>query len=228
MPDEPQSWAEVYDRRAKVFDNPLDICEFYCGEGRVAEDWLVGVRDLIVSSLRLQPTDRVLEVGCGCGVIMKSLLDRAAEFTGIDPAENVLEKARTAIPDARFVAGSGAAQPFPDSSFDKAFSYQVFHLLGSFETARGTLLELKRVVRHGGRILIGQVPNADREAEYQEERRQRTFSRQQTVEHNLRWLWYPPQFFDQFRGEFASVVIDTAEHAFDPNYRWRMDVVLTV
>ena len=228
MSDEPQSWAEVYDRRAKAFDNPLDICEFYCGEGHVAEDWLAGARDLIVNALQLQPTDKVLEVGCGCGVIMQTLLNRAAEFTGVDPAANVLEIARTAIPNARFEVGSAAALPFHDGSFDKAFSYQVFHYLGSFDTARAGILEMKRVVRSGGRILIGHLPNADREAEYQEQRRRRNFARQSTVEHNLRWLWYPPQFFDQFRDEFASVAIDTSERAFDPNYRWRMDVVLTV
>ena len=228
MSDEPQSWAEVYDRRAKAFDNPLDICEFYCGEGHVAEDWLAGARDLIVNALQLQPTDKVLEVGCGCGVIMQTLLNRAAEFTGVDPAANVLEKVQTAIPNARFEVGSAAALPFHDGSFDKAFSYQVFHYLGSFDTARAGILEMKRVVRSGGRILIGHLPNTDREAEYQEQRRRRNFARQSTVEHNLRWLWYPPQFFDQFRDEFASVAIDTSERAFDPNYRWRMDVVLTV
>ena len=228
MPDEPQSWADVYDRRARVFDNPLDICEFYCGEGHVAEDWLAGARDLITSALQLQPTDRVLEVGCGCGVIMQTLLGRAAEFTGDDPAASVLDKARSVLPDVRFEVGSAAALPFPDGAFDKAFSYQVFHYLGSFDTARAGILEMKRVVRPGGRILIGHVPNADREAEYQLQRRRRTFARQQTVEHNLRWLWYPPQFFEQLRGEFESVVIDTSERAFDPNYRWRMDVVLNV
>jgi SAM-dependent methyltransferase len=228
MPDEPQSWADVYDRRAQVFDNPLDICEFYCGEGHVAENWLAGARDLIVNALQLQPTDRVLEVGCGCGVVMQTLLGRAAEFTGVDPAAKVLEKARATIPNARFEVSSAAALPFPGGTFDKAFSYQVFHYLGNFETARAAILELKRVVRPGGRILIGHLPNADREAEYQAQRQQRTFARQHAVEHNLRWLWYPPQFFEQFRDEFASLVIDTAEKAFDPNYRWRMDVVLTV
>ncbi|MFN8710299.1 MAG: class I SAM-dependent methyltransferase [Planctomyces sp.] len=223
-----RSWADLYDRRAELFENPLDICEFYVGDRHTNDDWFRAAGDHISSAIQLSSTDNVLEIGCGCGVIMKSLMSRGGRFTGVDPARKVLAKAAESIPDASFFCASVDQLPFPNQTFDKAFSYQVFHYLGDLETASRGIQEIRRVVRPGGRIMIGQIPDASREADYQEHRKQRGFSRPEQIEHQLRWLWYPPEFFDQFRNDFQEVVIDQSVPEFDPIYRWRMDVLLTV
>lgn len=221
-------WADVYSERARKYQNPLDVCEFYSGREHYSEEWFQQTANRIDEALNLQPRDRVLEVGCGCAVIMKHLLPRVAEFVGVDLSEGVLEIARRSLPGVAFHHASAAKLPFPDASFDKYFSYQSFHLFDTMDVGRAAIEEIRRVLRPGGRALIGQVPNADREEEYQQIRKSRSFQREQRVAHQLRWLWYPPSFFQQFAGQFSAIEIRQVATESDIASPFRMDVVLTV
>jgi ubiquinone/menaquinone biosynthesis C-methylase UbiE len=222
------SWAEVYDERARRFENPLDICEFYSGDRPCDEAWFRGACDLVADALELRPEDRVLEVGCGCGVLMSRLIERGGTFVGVDPAAAVLAKAASSVPRATFHQASAESLPEADAQFDKCYSYQVIHYFGDYEAAERAILEMRRVVKPGGRILLGQVPNAEMHDLYQERRRARSFARDGRVAHSLRWLWYSPEFFMGLRDRFSEVEVRRVEHEFDPIYRYRMDVVLVV
>lgn len=222
------SWASVYDHRAELYDDPLEICEFYSGQQHVDASWLEASGRMIAGLLDLQTKDALLEVGCGCGVIMNQMQSYGARLFGIDPAQKVIAKARSLNENPVFLAATAEALPFQNDSLDKAFAYQVFHYLHDLSAARDAILELKRVVRPGGRILLGQLPDASKEADYQHHRRQRHYNRKSVIEHNLRWIWYPRSFFTQFDREFSSVLIDDHAYEFDENYQWRMNVVLNV
>ena len=223
-----KSWAEVYDERARRFEDPRDICEFYSGDRPCDEAWFRGACDLIADSLELRETDRVLEVGCGCGVLMGRLIERGGSFVGVDPAPGVLAKAAEVLPQAEFHEATAEVMPFADAEFDKCYCYQVAHYFDDLATAERALMEMRRVVKPGGRILLGQVPNAEMHDAYQERRRARTFARDGRVSHALRWLWYAPEFFLGFRDRFADVRVVREEREFDPIYRYRMDVVVVV
>ncbi len=221
-------WSEVYTERAREFANPLDVCEFYSGDQHYSQEWFQETAARIGESLCLEPQDRVLEVGCGCAIIMKYLLPRAKEFVGVDLSAGVLDLARQSLPHVSFQLASAADLPFADAAFDKCYCYQAFHYFDEFAVARQAVDEMRRVVRPGGRILIGQVPNVDFEAEYQQARRSRTFHREQRVQHDLRWLWYSPRFFDEFRDRFTTVEIRRLASDTDLASKYRMDVLLTV
>lgn len=89
---------------------------------------------------------RVLDAGCGEGVIVDEYADRL-EITGLD--------ANYSSP--RVTQGSLIALPFPDASFDRALCLDVLEHL-AYEDQPRALAELFRVLRPGGELLVS-VPN---------------------------------------------------------------------
>jgi SAM-dependent methyltransferase len=102
----------------------------------------------------LRPSMRLLDVGCGPGSITLGLAEVVApgEVVGIDVRPEAVEQsragaARRGIANARFEIGSAYDLPFPDDSFDAAFSHAV--LLHLRDPARA-LAEMRRVLRPKG------------------------------------------------------------------------------
>ena len=87
---------------------------------------------------------RVLDVGCGDGLLAKALLDARPDLRieGVD----VLVRAGTPIPVREF---NGSHLPFGDGEFDVAMAIDVFHHAADPETL---MREMKRVAP--GRIVI--------------------------------------------------------------------------
>jgi SAM-dependent methyltransferase len=89
---------------------------------------------------------RVLDAGCGEGVLVDEYADRLA-IEGIDPNYGS-DRVRT---------GSLTDLPFGDASFDRALCLDVLEHL-TFEEQPRALAELFRVLKSGGELLIS-VPN---------------------------------------------------------------------
>ena len=97
----------------------------------------------------VSPGDRVLEAGCGTGLILDRLRQAGARVTGIDLSAGMLSHAkRRQLPVAQ---ASVDALPFPDATFDRACSFKV---LAHVPPIRATLAELARVVRPGGLMVL--------------------------------------------------------------------------
>jgi len=95
---------------------------------------------------RAAPGERVLDAGCGEGVIVDEYAGRLA-MDGIDP-NYASDRVRTASLDAL---------PFPDATFDRALCLDVLEHL-TFEEQPQALAELFRVLKSGGQLLVS-VPN---------------------------------------------------------------------
>ena len=95
-----------------------------------------------------------LDVGCGTGLLTSRLAAAGYAMTGVDPSEGMLEVLRARAPQVRAVAGSGTGLPFPDASFDLVLSVAVMHHIADPDDVRGTLAEMVRVLRPGGRLLV--------------------------------------------------------------------------
>ncbi|MFO0645397.1 MAG: methyltransferase domain-containing protein [Polyangiales bacterium] len=91
---------------------------------------------------------RVLEVGCGTGLILERIARVAERAEGIDLSPGMLEQARQRGLSVR--EGSATELPFADSSFDLVYSYKVLAHVPDIEKA---LAEMARVTRPGGTIL---------------------------------------------------------------------------
>jgi ubiquinone/menaquinone biosynthesis C-methylase UbiE len=91
----------------------------------------------------------VLEVGCGTGLVLQRVAEFAGRAVGIDLSPGMLERARSRGLDVQ--EGSATALPFPDDSFDVAYSFKVLSHVPQLETA---LAEMLRVVRPGGHLVF--------------------------------------------------------------------------
>jgi ubiquinone/menaquinone biosynthesis C-methylase UbiE len=91
---------------------------------------------------------RVLEVGCGTGLILERVRGFAAEAVGVDLSGGMLARARTrGLPVVQAVA---TALPFGPASFDVVCSFKVLPHVPDIRTA---MAEMARVTRPGGHVL---------------------------------------------------------------------------
>jgi ubiquinone/menaquinone biosynthesis C-methylase UbiE len=92
---------------------------------------------------------RVLEAGCGTGLVLERLRGFAGEAVGVDLSRGMLERARErALPVAQADIGR---LPFPDASFDVVCSFKVLAHVAAIEEA---VRELMRVTRPGGHLVL--------------------------------------------------------------------------
>ena len=92
---------------------------------------------------------RVLEAGCGTGLVLECLSARGAtNLFGVDLSAGMLNVARDQ--GERVAQASVTELPFPDATFDVAFSFKVLAHVPDISRA---LAEMARVVRPGGTIV---------------------------------------------------------------------------
>jgi ubiquinone/menaquinone biosynthesis C-methylase UbiE len=101
---------------------------------------------------------RVLDAGCGDGALVCAAASRGAEVTGVDPDPAMLAAARSRAAAAgiraSFLEGRVERLPFPDASFDVVASVTVLCFVPD---AAGAVRELARVLRPGGRLVLGEL-----------------------------------------------------------------------
>jgi ubiquinone/menaquinone biosynthesis C-methylase UbiE len=104
------------------------------------------------------PGDRVLDVGCSSGYLVRLLAAAAGpsgSVTGLDPSEAAIAHARRRAPaGASFTAGVAQdLSAFPDGSFDVVTSTLAMHHVPA-RKRQDAFREMYRVTRPGGRLLI--------------------------------------------------------------------------
>lgn len=97
--------------------------------------------------LRLDPGDRVLEVGCGRGHLVKALQEQGVDAIGVDLNPQAAEHAVT----EGVRQADAASLPFEDASFDALVSVHAIEHIPDLDSALG---EMCRVVRPGGSLLL--------------------------------------------------------------------------
>jgi len=130
---------DYYDKFSKIYENKR-------GQG-----YHQMIDDLEISILNkyINPTDRVLEVGCGTGLILKEVDKKVSKAVGIDLSQGMLEKAKARGLEVYHAEASD--MPFEDNSFDLVYSYKV---LAHIEAIEKTLYEIKRVLKSDGIAIL--------------------------------------------------------------------------
>jgi SAM-dependent methyltransferase len=100
------------------------------------------------------PPGPALDVGCGTGVLAARLADIGYEVVGIDPSRRMLARLPHSRTDVPAVVGDGTSLPFVDGSFSLTYCVAVMHHVAEREAVRKTLVEMVRVTRSGGHILV--------------------------------------------------------------------------
>lgn len=117
-------------------------------------------RRLVREAIAAEPGDRVLDIGCGGGFYVAELLDTVGPegtIVGVDASAAMLDLAarRCAGHDnVAFREGDALALPVENERFDVAFSVQVLEYVAD---ATAALVEMRRALRPGGRVVIWDV-----------------------------------------------------------------------
>lgn len=120
--------------------------------------------DYIIEKQQLSPQDHVLDVCCGNGLVTALVAEHCAEITGVDISSKQIEQAQTTYPHLHFLQCSAdrIRTVLPEKKFDKIylqFSFQYLTKKGEGERA---IAEMLQVLKPGGMIFIGDIPDYDR------------------------------------------------------------------
>ncbi len=153
----------------------------------------------ILSLLELKSADRVLDLGCGTGVLTRMIADRldsklGGVSIGIDAAAkmiHVAEKKRGSV-NCQFEVMAAEDLSFDDQSFDAVVSSLFFHHV-PLDLKEKALSEAFRILRPGGRLII-----ADMHIPY-------TWMGT-LVSHVSRWFFMQPEIGENIRGVLPAVI----------------------
>ncbi len=112
--------------------------------------------------LDIQPDDIILDVGCGGGINIKRMAEKAKKVYGVDYSiesvklskevnENLISEGKVEIQK-----GNVKNLPFDDNSFDIVTAFETVYFWPDIEKCFG---EVKRVLKPGGIFLIGMETN---------------------------------------------------------------------
>jgi arsenite methyltransferase len=143
----------------------MPMLEFDAATARLLEDAYRGsdvVKRRLATLEVLAPEagDAVLDVGCGSGYLPVELaraVGEAGEVIAIDPSAEMRKAAANqcdGFANVRILDGTATELPLHDSIVNRAASLQVFEYLSDIP---GALAEIRRVLRPGGRLVIGDM-----------------------------------------------------------------------
>jgi SAM-dependent methyltransferase len=94
---------------------------------------------------------RVLEIGCGIGLLTERLRPLVSTIWGIDPS--ITSLAGAVRPHGILIAADGLRTPFADESFDLVIAVCVLHHV-PVDRRAAFMTEAARVTRRGGLVLL--------------------------------------------------------------------------
>jgi SAM-dependent methyltransferase len=96
---------------------------------------------------------RLLDIGCGVGLIHPYIAPELAEVIGVDVALDALAEARKANPSIPYQGYDGAALPAADGAFDAAMTICVMHHVPPAQWS-AFVADAMRALRPGGLFMV--------------------------------------------------------------------------
>jgi SAM-dependent methyltransferase len=117
----------------------------------------------MVEHYGLKPGSKILDIGCGKGYQLYEFVRvlPGIELRGIDISEYAIAHGKEEIRD-RLQVGNATALPFPDKSFDLAFSITTLHNLHNYDLDKA-LREMERVA-HNKYLCVESYRNEEEKA----------------------------------------------------------------
>lgn len=105
----------------------------------------------VLDAAKVAPGTRVLDAGCGAGLLLVLAKLRDARVSGLDASAALLDIARQRLAEADLREGDLEALPFADAGFDAVTAVNSLFYATDMAAA---MRELARVTRPGGRVVV--------------------------------------------------------------------------
>jgi arsenite methyltransferase len=118
---------------------------------------VVKQRQIVLSTLNLQPDERILDIGSGPGLLiedMATFIGLSGSICGLEisaPLIALSQKRCSHLSQVEIREGDATSMPYGNDEFDVAVSTQVLEYIDDIELC---LAELYRVLKPGGRALV--------------------------------------------------------------------------
>jgi ubiquinone/menaquinone biosynthesis C-methylase UbiE len=155
------NWHEFWNKRAKAPDAWTQV-------GRISkatknqDEVMQQISRYIAGLLQLQKTDRVLDVCCGNGLLTSYVSGYCSSVTGVDFSEALINQARNNYPERTFYhADVLNKQQLQKEAhlYDAIYLYYSFQYLESFDKGMQAISNMLTMLKPGGKLLIGDVPD---------------------------------------------------------------------
>ncbi|MGZ0218420.1 MAG: class I SAM-dependent methyltransferase, partial [Acidimicrobiales bacterium] len=167
---------------------------------------------IMAGDLQLEPGQRVLDLGCGCGAIAEHVADvTGAVPYGINLDKSQIDKAHKNpnLPAANFTVGDfNKPFQFGDATFDAVFAVQPMTYISDHAF---TFSEVMRVLKPGGRFVINDVAALD--AYDRDNEHHRTLIQQTRELTVFGGFWYYRYWEDAYRNAGFELVSSVGRSA---------------
>lgn len=180
-------WAHRYDETVKV------------------EDWMYRdydkILDKVVEYADIQNSRvKVLDIGMGTGNLTLRFIRKGLSVIGIEPSEKMREIAQKKCPDLKIYDGHFLDIPLKEQTIDVIVSSFAFHHLTEEDKSQ-SIIEMKRVLKPGGKIVIADLMFKNKTEETSIKERLRNEGKNDIVE-EIEDEYYG--LFDELRKKFKQ------------------------
>jgi ubiquinone/menaquinone biosynthesis C-methylase UbiE len=158
------NWQEFWNNRAKADDAWTQV-------GRIVktpdkqDEAMQKIAEHIAELLQLQKTDNVMDVCCGNGLVTSFVSSYCSSVTGVDFSEELITQAKNNFPNLYFYNADVLNQQQLQNGaqlYDAIYLYFSFQYLESFDKGLQAIVNLLAMIKPGGKLLIGDIPDRAR------------------------------------------------------------------
>ena len=156
-----------YDAYGKLADT-IDSLVLISGRHTFQDGTIAAIVDDVKAKLRLDRSQRLLEIGCNVGLLLSPLAAEVREAVGVDHPSLVAKYQELGVPENVTLVPGFWPDVEVDGGFDRILVCSVVHALPSKEATLGFIDACADALNPGGLLLLADLPNEDMRRRYME------------------------------------------------------------
>ena len=220
-----KEWVEHYNNRAKLSDDAIFVAEMNWESAEATKNQMQEDARHLLNLLCPKNDSNLLDLGCCSGNSIGMVKEYFSSITGVDMADEALKIAKKNYPDVTFICDDiTQINSIEDNSFSHILSFGVLHYLSNTEI-QSLLNTMYRVLKPGGKVVIGRVADAQYYDEYQKYRSKKEKQKKDTFNKKA-WNWINKHLISDLAKDLGFKVKKQSQNAETLPLKAFFDVVL--